>query len=534
MSYDFSQIDFSGLKADLLGYIKEDAVFADYNFDGSALNSIVNLLAYITLQQNYYLNMTTKELYLDTATLYRNATAIARSLGYKPHRRIPAYLITSISFPDNLGAIEIPQYCNFKVNNIPFITKITSYATAANALEIELFQLVMKTETKTFDGSPIELLYGAEISNDDLLVKVNGIPWELYNEAIPAGSDSEIYFVNLNYNDKVEVVFGNGIFGKSPSTGATIDFVYGTTTGADGNSVNEVKLDQVLTDGSNFYADGEFADTIYSINGSNKETIESIKINAPKFYEAQNRAVTESDYKVLIDKLAFIGISNVWSGSENIPPLYGTVFITSKPSNTDLYLSDTQKTELYDYIKEYTPLSIRIQVVDPTYIYCNVSSKVYYYKSYGVSTTAIRANIESNINTFFTDNMTTFDSKLKYSNLVNTIDAPSEVSNNLTDLSYFVKFNRSPNHQYNIYLRNEILPGSINNTYIYDTGGIIYRLSDNVACGTIDYDTGYLEFIVVMDVTDNMVYFQTATDDAEFAQDNLPKLNNITITFVGV
>lgn len=542
MAYDFSSLDFDSLKEDIVAFIKEDDNFKDYNFEGSALNSIANFLTYITMQQNFYLNMTTKELYLSSAQLYRNAASIAKSLNYIPHRSKSAMLQTEISVdPDkwNNSITEIPQHCKFLVNGYPFITTQSANILSSNEpVQIDLYQMTIKTETFTYNDLPLELAYGQEIDNEYLSVKVNGVLWEEYLNISEVENTSQIYFVNLNYNGKIEISFGNNVFGKSPGTDASIEVVYGITKGAEANNLKNVKLDQDITDGTNTYTSSDvvFSNTIASSSGSDKESIDSIKLNAPKFYEAHGRAITENDYKVFVEQLTYVDKANVWSGTNNIQPTYGTVFIAPKPKDIEssLTISSTQKQDLYDHVKQYSPLSIRVQVEDPFYIYIDIDSTVYYYKSYGVSTTSLRGEIQENIIDYFDNKLNIFNSRLKYSRLVNVIDTPSAISNNLTELTYFIKFDQSPNDQYHFYIRNAIVEGSIVNDYIYDSGGIIYLISDDSAVGEINYSTGYIKINTTLGATDNILKFKFQSDDALFEQKNLPILNDINVTFKAV
>ncbi len=537
MSYDFSRLDFDDLKADIINYIKEDETFTDYNFDGSALNSISNLLAYITLQQNFYLNMTTQELYLDTALLYRNAVAIARSMNYTPYRNKAAYLTTDFSLPDKeVGTVEIPNHCQFLVNDVPFITKTSYNISTVDPVEIELHQLEIITETFTYDDALIELIYGAEIDNNYLELRVNDTLWSLYDSSEDILADSTVYFTNLNYSEKIEINFGNNVFGLSPTTGDTIDLIYGITNGITGNNLNEPKLDQVITDGTNNYSNSDviFENTTLSINGSDKETINSIKINSPRFYESQNRAITENDYQVFLEQRPEISKANVWSGADNNPPLYGTVFFAARPFDGSLYLTPQQKTDISEYIKEYMPLSIRFEITDPMYIYIEIDSIVYYYKTYGTSTTELRTTIENNIQEYFDDELSVFDTRLKYSNLVQVIDEPNEVSNNITEIVYFIQFDKSPNNHYEFNLRNLILPESIDNIYIKDLDGNILDKIDDSIIGTINYSTGELSFSKTLDAVDNQIRFKTATSDADFLFSNLPILSSTTLIFESI
>lgn len=532
--YDFSNLDQETLKANIIAYIKEDATFTDYNFDGSALNSIANLLTYVTLQQNFYLNMTTQELYLDTATLFRNAAAIARSLNYIPYRMSPAKLLTDAYFVDGVGATEIPQHCKFLVDGIPFTTKTAFNFTDAGVESIELWQMDIITENYVFSSGAYELLHGTNIADDYVIVKVNGVAWTEYNSSTSIDGTSEVFFLSFNNNDKLTVSFGDGTFGKTPPASAAIEVIYGTTIGASGNGLSEIVLDQVISP-----YDIAFQNTQLSFSGSDSETIESVKINAPKFYEAQNRCVTKNDYKVFIEGHAptDANIVNVWDGSIADPPIYGTVFITVKP-NVGLTLTAQQKIDLLAYLSDFTVMSIRNQIVDATYVYVNITSTVYYYKNYGVSTTELKSTIEDNVQDYFDNSLSSFNTKLRYSNLVRAIDLPNEVSNNLTEIDYYLKFDQAPNHQYNFNVQNVIAPGTITCTFtgdsLYDSAGKIHLTSDDSEIGTVDYATGKISFQTTLDAADNKLYFDTVSDDFLFESSNLPFYESIAITFEGI
>ena len=543
--YDFSSLDQETLKAEIIAYIKEDATFADYNFDGSALNSIANLLTYTTLQQNFYLNMTTQELYLDTATLYRNAVAIAKSLNYIPYRMTPAKLLTNVQFLLSTENTEIPQHCKFLVDDIPFTTKTAFNFVDDEILPIELWQMEIVTESYNFDSVPFELLNGTTIADDYIIVKVDGIPWTEYNSAGPSiDATSEVFFLSFNNNERLTVTFGDGIFGKIPTPGVLIEVIYGVTLGVGGNGFTEIVVDQVVSSFEMAYSnvignDGK------SYGGTAPESLASIKINAPKFYEAQNRALTKSDYKVFIEGHApsDVKLVNVWDGAEASPPLYGTVFATVKP-NSSLNLTTQQKSDLLAYLSQYTVMSIRTALVDAIYVYIKLDSTVYYYRNYGVSTPAIRATIVDNVQNYFDNELTSFNTKLKYSNLVQAIDLPVEVSNNLTEISYYLKFDEAPNSQYKFDVQNAITPGTLlsdndggavpDANLIYDDAGIIKRVSDDAIAGTVDYATGVINFNMTMLASDNVLYFKTDSDDFIFEASNLPYYDGITVTFEGI
>jgi len=549
-TYNFSNLDFESLKADLIKFIKATDEFADYEFEGSALNSIASLLTYSMLQQNYYLNMTTQELYLSTASLYKNAVAIAKSLNYIPHRKQSASISTTIAIDqtelilDSGQPVLIPSNCSFLVDGVEFITNTSYNIYDQDPIDIIVYQRSLINENYLYQELTKELLYGVEVDEGYFTVTVDGELWTEYQNQIDADENSEIYFLDNNLNGKLEISFGEGIIGKAPLVDAVIDINYGITTGADGNNLKEISLNQPIYSGETTAPEYTYVDadcTIVSVSssgGTDEETIQSIKVNAPKFYEAQNRAVTKQDYQILLGQIPFLETTNIWDGAEIHPPTFGTVYGTFKPVSGPDNLTDLQKETIISYIQNYMPLTLKFVIKNPIYIYLTITSKVFYYESYQVDTTVIRAEVEDNINTYFTDTITIGDTTLKYSSLLETIDAPEEVSNNLTTVTCHLKFDKAveSSNSYVFELGNAIRKMSIDNTYLKDDGlGNIVLKSNGSIVGSVDYETGDIYFIFDgMDLYNNILDFVTEINDIYFVKENLPVLDTIILTFEGV
>jgi len=544
MAYNFTSLDFESLKADLIAYIKESDTFQDYEFGGSALNSIAGLLAYTTLQQNYYLNMTTQELYLSSATIYKNVVAIAKSLNYIPHRKQSAKINTSIAFDQTNpllldGPIEIPSTCSFLVNGVEFLTNTSYNIYDSDPIDILLYQRSINTETYSFTGIAKELLYGFEIDDRFISITVDGVIWSQYLNDIDANSTSDIYFIDNNLNNKLEVTFGDNIIGKTPTIGSEIVVTYGVTAGSAGNDLSLIVLNQTVYSGVYSYIDSDctIANSTSSA-GTEEETIQSIKVNAPKFYEAQNRAVTKGDYQVLLKGLSFIETINIWDGAEANPPVYGTVFGSVKPVSGDDLLTTSQKAEIQTHIKQFMPLTLKFTLVDPIYIYITITSTVYYYSRYSVDSTVIRSELDSLITAYFTNDLTIEETTLKYSRLIEKIDSVDDVSNNLTDITCHIKFDKtvSTSNNYIFDLGNTIKINSIDNEYIKDDGlGNIIQKSTSTVIGGIDYTTGELNFISPeMNSIDNIVKFETDVRDIYFLKNSLPVLYQASYIFEAI
>jgi len=569
-NYDFSNLDFEPLKINILNYIKESDIFVDYQFDGSALNSIANLLAYITLQQNFYLSMVSQELYLDTAKLYRNAVAIAKSLNYTPKRKISANAVIKFSgaalILENAEPVHVPKYCQFLIDEVPFITNEEYYISNTDPVRMKIYQREMKDEIFQFDNRSKVLSYGYDIDDqtfsDNMIITIyptsdmiGGEIWTKYESTLDATPESKIFYLETNLDDKLVLSFGDNTIGKKPLTTDWVKVEYAITKGESGNFLKNLELNEVIYSGSIDYSDSNvelvFAENSSSIGGIDEESLESIKYRAPKFYEAQNRAVTGQDYLVIMEKVkeeddeVDFDIGNVWDGSEQEPPIYGSVFAVFKPTDYNEetgeypYLSTIQKDKIATAMKDYMPLALRFVIKDPTYIYIRFDSKIYYNAAFPNPESLIKNNLVD----WFTVQANQFEAKLKYSNALTIIDDTTSVINNLSEITLFIRFDQTVStsniYEFNIY--NKLMPGSINvksNDIVVLSDKVDGKIYDNIdnEIGYVDYDKGFIYFKSTDIATNgNILTFNTAEDDVIFLHNNLPILtiNDIHLTMIG-
>ena len=411
------------------------------------------------------------------------------------------------------------------------------------------------------DDQNLKHNFDVMIFEDETLV--GGVLWTKYQSTIDANKYSEIYYIETNLNEKLVISFGDNTIGKRPFEGSYIKVTYGVTQGDEANGYRNIDIAEPI-----YSATGEefssanliitnHADTPVTIGGTAEESLLTIKNNAPKFYEAQNRSVTLQDYRTILEKIKFeddqveFDIANVWEGPDENPPIYGTIISVFKP--TELVngeyqnFTDYQKEQIINSIKPYMPLALKFEIRDAIYIYINISSTVYYSYAY----TNPEDSIKENIINWFNEYINTYNSQIKYSNLLSLIDQVDGVSNNLTETTFHIKFNStissSKNYIFNLY--NELKPGSI---YSYfneiiditdDSNGNIIDSDGNII-GSIDYIEGRLDFSYDFDkyleegetiVNAIELYFDTKYDDIYFLKNCLPILNDsdINITTIG-
>jgi len=439
-----SQLDFDFYKNSLKNYLKSQDRFKDYDFEGSNINVLLDLLTYNTFNNAHYLNMVGSEMFLDSAQLRESIVSHAKELNYTPRSRVSARAqvdieITPADIPD---AIVIPKYYAVKstssnAGNIKFVTNQAITITrnpqgryVANNVTVyegevvtEKFTVVPTTSHDTYvtynqrfnlqspnvDISSIEVLVQADINSTP-------VEYERATSLIGLEPTSLIYFVRGYKDNYYEIEFGDGILGAALENGNIVTVIYRDTIGADGNGSYTFSKTTAI-DG---YNDISITTLSRASGGAEREANDEIKYNAVRHFEAQDRAVTESDYEILV-KANFPEIQKVSVyGGERVFQ-YGKIFVVLKPYDINGFISDNTKKRIVDFLKTKNIVPEPI-IVDPEYYYLNVVSKVYYNSNItmdqvpAIRTAASQALINLN-NTALAD----FNTTVYQSTIVDTI-----------------------------------------------------------------------------------------------------------------
>jgi len=427
----FVDLDFDSIKNNLKAFLKTKDVLKDYNYEGSALSVLLDILAYNTQYNAYYLNMTANELFMDTAIQRTSVVSQAKLLNYTPTSRIaPQSTVNVVVGGVTDASLTMPRYTNFMseaidgvnynfVNSDSYtVNVVNNVATFSNVV---LRQGKSTTLNFTVDSAQnpkyIFSIPEENIDTTTLVVTVQesstNTATTIYNKAddyLTIDEESLVYFLQEGDNNYYEVYFGDGIVGKKLSDQNIV-------------KVNFIVTDSTLSHGANNfillntiggYSNTQVFPLTEASNGAERETIESIKFQAPKNFAAQNRAVTKNDYMTLIQQnklgITFDSVS-VWGGEENDPPLYGTVFISLKP--TGAYdLTTTQKQRLVEeVIKPISVLTVTPQIVDPDYVYVQLTINVYYDPNKTTQTSGqIQEGVKQSVLSFATNTLNTFNS----------------------------------------------------------------------------------------------------------------------------
>jgi hypothetical protein len=437
-----TDLDFGSIKNNFIAYLQNQDAFKDYNFEGSSMSVLLDLLAYNTQYNAYYLNMVANEMFLDTALQRSSVVSQAKVLDYTPKSAIaPSAFIKFTGNSITSNTFTLPKFTNFLSEaidgiNYNFVTTdtVTVATTAGTAVidSLEIKQGLPATYRFTVD-STTNPKYTFEIPDTNVdttsiqvIVQesVSNSFFEIYKPAqdyLALDSQSKVYFLQESLNGNYELMFGNGVLGKKLSDGNLVITTYVSTQGSSAAGANNfVLMDSVTNLGS--YVINPI---VKASKGGNKESIDSIKFQAPKSYAAQNRAVTKEDYISLIQQNK-LGISfdavNVWGGEQNEPPVYGQVFVALKPTG-GYSLTETQKQKLIsDVIKPISVMTVEPTIVEPDYTYIQITANVLYdAKRTNLTSNGISSAVTTAINNFAQNTLNTFNSTFSVSDLIGII-----------------------------------------------------------------------------------------------------------------
>lgn len=482
-SIQITNLDFDGIKNNFLTYLQGQEVFQDYNFEGSALNTLVDVLSYNTQYNAYYLNMVANEMFLDSAVQRSSVVSHAKLLNYTPKSAIAPTATVDVIFNNvSAGSLTLPAYLNFSssalngvnynfvnpdsytvntVNNTATFTDVSikqgvtaSYSFVVNSTTNPNF--IFQIPDASIDTSTLKVIVQQSSSNAS---------YSIYNSAknyLALNGSSEVYFLQEALNGNYEIYFGDGIIGKKLIDGNIVVVNYISTEGTGAAGANSF----VLMDTVSGYGASSVISVAPATQGGAKESIESIKYQAPKAYAAQGRAVTKEDYITAIQQNQ-LGYSfdavNVWGGEENNPPVYGQIFVCLKPTGS-YSITDIQKQKIVqNVIKPISVMTVTPTIMDPDYTYIKLNVNVLYDPKKTTSTAnQISQSVTTAINNFTNTTLNTFNSTFSAPELTNAIqNADQSIITNEVTVQLQKKFypNLTTPETYNFYYGTELKKG---------------------------------------------------------------------------
>jgi hypothetical protein len=465
---NFSNLDFNQIKTSLIDYLKSNSNFTDYDFEGSNLSSILDVLAYNTYITSYNANMVANEVFIDSATLRENVVALARNIGYIPRSRKAAQATVSF-FIDTSNITPTPSsltlrkgpvastsgnfgnqsyvFCILEDITVPIFNNIATFD------NLKIYQGNRLVNNFTFSSRNLNqrfILPNSGIDTDliSVLVRNNeqstsSTKYNRQDSLFEINQDSKVFFLQEIEDERYELIFGDGIFGKKLEEGNFIEVGYITSNGDSGNGIsqftfagrityNRNSIEYTVTSGISLLTTG-----LISSGGENIEPVESIKRYAPRIYASQNRTVTANDYETLIPAKIYPETESisVFGGEDLIPPQYGKVFISIKPRSGD-FLPNLIKDNIKRDLKKYGVAGIVPEILDLKYLYLEINSKVYYDTNLAPSAEYVSSIIQNNTTKYASSTeMNKYGARFKYSKFLKTIDESHEaVTSNITTI----------------------------------------------------------------------------------------------------
>jgi len=443
-----SEMDFDTIKTNLKSFMKEQTTFEDYNFEGSALSSMLDVMAYVTHYNAINANFAINETFLDSSRLRPSVVSHAKMLGYTPRSSYPAAATIDVLVNNPTGVLSdddtyLPltmtkgtvftstiDGVSYKFVNDKTLTTTRTSAGVYKFSNVKLLQGSYKTVEYIYDRDSAEayIIPFANAVTSELTVKVKAsdavsatdtyTPVETITKVL---STSLVYFLEESRTGNYEVKFGDGVLGKKLDNGNIIQLETLVTDNEAANGSAVFKMGGTI----NGNTDVTLTVVAKAAGGSVKEDIESIKFNAPLSFVSQNRAVTPDDYKTIIQKnYANIDAITVWGGEDNDPPDYGKVYISIKPKDAETLTTADKTLIISQYLKPKNVVSITPTIVDPTYTYI----KLDIFFKYNPNITALSADSLSELarevlRTYNTDQLKRFDGIFRYSNVNTKVDA---------------------------------------------------------------------------------------------------------------
>ena len=442
-----TELDFDSIKNNLKTYLRSQTEFQDFDFEGSGMGVLLDILAYNTHYMGYYLNMTANEMFLDTAQLRGSVLSHAKMINYIPTSRRGAKAVVNIQVTPSAtedsvtNTITIPKYKRFVGSDIDgqnygFVTLSANVASKSSNTfifsNVAIYQGDVVTRQFIMDPGNTKrsfTLPTANIDTSTLTVTVqestsNTFTSEYFivNDITSITSNAEVYFIEENQDSNYTIYFGDDVIGKKPKNGSVVTATYLDTVGEKSNNISKY----VASGGIAQYSDNVSITSIQSsFGGREKETIEQVKFRAPYYFATQNRAVTADDYAAILTKdYQNIDSVSVWGGEQNDPPVYGKVYISLKMKN-NFYLTNIEKETIkQELISSKNVLTVTPEIVDPDYTFILINGNVYYNPALTTaSVDTIRQFVVASVVDYEAAELNRFNSTFRKSKLQNYVEA---------------------------------------------------------------------------------------------------------------
>ncbi|AGE60388.1 baseplate wedge subunit [Pelagibacter phage HTVC008M] len=498
---EVTDLDFDTIKTNLKKFLRQQDQFTDYDFEGSTISSLLDVLAYNTHYNGVYANVLANEMFLDSADMRNSIVSHAKHVGYTPRSATAPYADVDLVVNNATGAtltaaqgttftstVDGVSY-NYIVKEDTTTTPVDGVYTFKNLNLYEGTLVTNKYTVNTADANQRFLIKNDMADTTTLLVKVQNsssdtttTTYVLSTDLVDVSSTSTVYFLEGAEDEQYEVIFGDGVLGKALSTGNIVSLTYIVTNGSDSNGASSF----ALSGNVGGFTDVSLTVNTNSVNGADPESPASIRFNAPKQYATQNRAVTAKDYESKVKSIYSNAKSvQVWGGEDNETPVYGRVYISINPV-AGATLTEATKSDIITQLKNFNVASITPVIENPetTFIQPTVTVR-YDAKSTTNTAESIKSLVQTAITNFNTDNLQEFDQVFRHSKFIETVNkADDSILSNITTLKLHKAFTAtvSSSTTYTISFNNALYnPHSGHNS---DMGGILSSSSFKVSGDT--------------------------------------------------
>ena len=483
----FTNLDFDQIKTQIKEYLRANSNFTDFDFEGSNFSVLIDTLAYNTYISAFNSNLVVNESFLDSATLRENVVSMARNIGYVPRSKTAARASISFSVTANTTSstmsLQPGLVCVGRQNDSDIVFSISEEIVATTTVTggvgvanfgsasnpIEVLEGTFLTSQYVVDGSLEQrfILDNANIDSSSIVAYVGtpgvlGKQYKMIDNIVGISSISDTYLIQEIQDERYELLFGDGIFGRKPDNGAVITVHYVVTSGSEGNGPEFFNFAGNFLGANGQVITPSVVPTINTINaasnGGDIETIDSIKYFAPRLYSSQYRAVTSRDYESIIQQIYPNTESvSVVGGEEVDPPQFGTVLITIKPKNGE-FVSDFDKTQILTKLKSYSLTGINQKIVDLQVLYVEVESFIYYDSTKVSTVNDLKTKITSALTIYSNSgDVNKFGGRFKYSKVLNVVDnIDRAITSNITR----VRIRRNLNALVNQFAQYELCFGN--------------------------------------------------------------------------
>ena len=483
----FTNLDFDQIKTQIKEYLRANSNFTDFDFEGSNFSVLIDTLAYNTYISAFNSNLVVNESFLDSATLRENVVSLARNIGYVPRSKTASRASVSFDVTANTTSTEIRLQpglvCVGRSNDSDVVFSISEELIASTTVTsgiatasfgsvsepIDILEGTFLTSQFVVDGSLDQrfILDNANIDTSSIVAYVGspgirGKQYKLVDNIVGISSISDTYLIQEVQDERYELLFGDGIFGRKPENGAVITVQYVVTSGSEGNGPSLFNFAGSFLGDAGQVITPSFTPTVNTIspaaNGGDIESVDSIKYFAPRLYSSQYRAVTARDYESIVQQVyPNTETVSVVGGEEVDPPQFGTVLITIKPKNGE-FVSDFDKTQILRKLKSYSLTGINQKIIDLQVLYVEVESFIYYDSTKIAAVNDLKTKIVSALTTYSkSGDVNKFGGRFKYSKVLNVVDnIDRAITSNITR----VRMRRNLNALVNQFAQYELCFGN--------------------------------------------------------------------------